>query len=91
MADNMEMGAQEMNESLNSSQAFIEKNKKAIFVAIAAIIVVILGIFAYNAYIVGPREEKQVQHLVKDKNTLAKKCLTRPLTEMVQTTQVLLK
>lgn len=58
MADNMEMGAQEKNESLYSSQAFIEKNKKAIFVAIAAIIVVILGIFAYNAYIVGPREEK---------------------------------
>ena len=47
MADNMEMGAQEMNESLNSSQAFIEKNKKAIFVAIAAIIVVILGIFKF--------------------------------------------
>ena len=46
------------SESLNIREAFFLKNKKIILGAVAAIIVVIAGIFVYNTQISGPREDK---------------------------------
>lgn len=46
------------SESLNIREAFFLKNKKIILGAVAAIIVVIAGIFVYNTQIAGPREDK---------------------------------
>ena len=46
------------SESLNIREAFFLKNKKIILGALAAIIVVIAGIFVYNTQISGPREDK---------------------------------
>ena len=46
-----------MNETLNKSEAFVIKHKKAIIIAAIALLAVIAGIFAYKAY-TGPREEK---------------------------------
>ena len=45
-------------ESLNIHEAFFMKNKKIILGAVAAIIVVIAGIFIYMTQISGPREDK---------------------------------
>ena len=47
----------DMNETLNKSEAFVIKHKKAIIIAAIALLAVIAGIFAYKAY-TGPREEK---------------------------------
>lgn len=46
------------SESLNIREAFFMQNKKVILGAIAAIIVVIAGIFVYMTQISGPREDK---------------------------------
>ena len=46
------------SESLNIREAFFLKNKKIILGAVAAIIVVIAGIFVYNTQISSPREDK---------------------------------
>lgn len=46
------------SESLNIREAFFLKNKKIILGALAAIIVVIAGIFVYNTQISSPREDK---------------------------------
>lgn len=43
-------GAQELNEALNKSEAFIRKYKKALIAAIIGIIVIIAGIIFYNHY-----------------------------------------
>ena len=47
----------DVNETLNKSEAFVIKHKKAIIIAAIALLAVIAGIFAYKAY-TGPREEK---------------------------------
>lgn len=40
------------------SEAFFEKYRKVIFIAVAAIIVIIAAVICYNAFIGGPREDK---------------------------------
>lgn len=44
--------------ALNNREAFVDKNKKAILVAIAAIIVIIAAFFVYHSQVAAPREEK---------------------------------
>ena len=46
------------SESLNIHEAFFLKYKKAIAIAVVAIIVVIAGIFIYVSQVSGPREDK---------------------------------
>nr|MBP7471847.1 tetratricopeptide repeat protein [Prevotella sp.] len=58
MANKNEQGAHQSVEHLTQSEAFFAKNKKAILIAIAAIIILVLGFFAYRTYISGPQEEK---------------------------------
>ncbi len=54
---NNNVQAQEI-ESLNIREAFFDKYKKAILIAVAAIIVVVVGVFVYLSMVKGPREEK---------------------------------
>ena len=56
MANN-NVQAQE-TESLNIREAFFLKYKKAIIIAVVAIIVIIAGVFGYVSQISGPREDK---------------------------------
>lgn len=58
MANNNEQHALNVGEHINGSQAFFDKYKKVILIAVAAIIIVVLGIMAYQTYIVAPREDK---------------------------------
>ena len=54
-----------IEEALNNSEAFFVKNKKAVFYAVAAIIIVIAGTILYKNYVSGPREEKASTSLAK--------------------------
>lgn len=45
-------------EVASKSEAFFDKNKKAILVAIAALIIIVGGFVCYKAFIGGPREDK---------------------------------
>ena len=56
MANN-KVQAQEV-ESLNIHEAFFLKYKKAIIIAVVAVIVIIAGVFGYVSQISGPREDK---------------------------------
>ena len=56
MANN-NVQAQEI-ESLNIHEAFFLKYKKAIVIAVVAVIVIIAGVFGYISQISGPREDK---------------------------------
>lgn len=47
-----------VDEVLSESEAFIIKNKKAIIIGIAAIIIIVVGILAYKTFYIAPREEK---------------------------------
>lgn len=55
----------EATENINNHEAFFMKYKKAILIAVAAIIVVIAGVFLYISQISGPREEKASTALSK--------------------------
>ena len=55
----------EATENINNREAFFIKYKKAILIAVAAIIVVIAGVFLYISQISGPREEKASTALSK--------------------------
>lgn len=51
--------------TLTQSEAFFQKYKKALLVAVVAVIVVIAGIFAYNEYVAKPAEVEANTALAK--------------------------
>ena len=65
MANKKVKGATESNNALNQSQAFFEKNRKAVIIAIVAIIVLVAGFFLYKAYVFNPRADKASTELGK--------------------------
>lgn len=58
-------------ESLNIREAFFLKYKKAIIIAVVAIIVIIAGVFGYVSQISGPREDKASTMLAKGQTYFA--------------------
>lgn len=69
MANN-KVQAQEA-ESLNIHEAFFLKYKKAIIIAVVAVIVIIAGVFGYVSQISGPREDKASTMLAKGQTYFA--------------------
>jgi tetratricopeptide (TPR) repeat protein len=55
---NQQQATPTMEQSLNQSEAFFLKYKKAIIAAVVALIVIIAGIVLYKTYVSGPREVK---------------------------------
>ena len=55
----------EQEETLNKSEAFFLKYKKAIIYGVLAVIVVIAGVIVYNQYVAAPREDKASTALAK--------------------------
>ena len=51
-----QQAAPTMEESLNQSEAFFLKYKKAIIGAVIAIVVIIAGVILYTTYVSGPKE-----------------------------------
>ena len=62
---NEQQGALNVVESLNKSEAFFLKYKKAIIYGVLAVIVVIAGVIVYNQYVAAPREDKASTALAK--------------------------
>ena len=57
--------AQAAEQTINKTEAFIEKYKKAIIIAVVAIIVIIVGAILYNHYYAAPRAEEASTELAK--------------------------
>ena len=62
---NEQQGALNVEETLNKSEAFFLKYKKAIIYGVLAVIVVIAGVIVYNQYMAAPREDKASTALAK--------------------------
>jgi len=58
MASKNQKAAAETFDAQNQSQAFFEKYKKAIIIAVVAVVVLIIGFAAYKSYVQKPREDK---------------------------------
>lgn len=66
---NIETAAPEQN--LNKQEEFFLKFRKQILIAVAAIIIIIAGVSAYNQFVGGPREEKASTALAKAQDAFA--------------------
>lgn len=58
-----EHGAINLEESLNRTEIFFNKNKKSIIFSLIAIIVVIVGVYAYIKFVVEPKEREASEAL----------------------------
>ena len=62
---NEQQGALNVEETLNKSEAFFLKYKKAIIYGVLAVIVVVAGVIVYKQYVSAPREDKASTALAK--------------------------
>ena len=62
---NEQQGALNVEETLNKSEVFFLKYKKAIIYGVLAVIVVIAGVIVYKQYVSAPREDKASTALAK--------------------------
>ena len=62
---NQQQAPQTMEQSLNQSEAFFFKYKKAIMAAVAAVVVIVAGVVLYKTYVSGPNEVKASTAIAK--------------------------
>ena len=62
---NVQGAPEEVTSALNKSEAFFDKNKKTIIGVVCALVVIIVGFFAYHTYVASPREDKASTALAK--------------------------
>lgn len=67
----IEQGTPTMEQTLNKQEAFFLKYKKAIVVAVVAVIVIIAGSIAYNTFYAGLREDKAATAMAKAQELFA--------------------
>lgn len=65
MATKNQTNAPAEGAALNASEAFFQKYKKQIAIALIAVLAIIAGIIVYNTYYAGPREDKASTALAK--------------------------
>lgn len=65
MANNNDLGATPKAESLNSSESFLIKYSKQAVISVVAVLVIVIGVFAYKQYYVEPREDKASTAMAK--------------------------
>ena len=63
--NNNQKGAPVEEQTINQSEAFFLKYKKAIIAAVIAIVVIIAGVILYQTYVSGPNEQKASTILAK--------------------------
>ncbi len=68
---NMNASANRETENIGKTEAFVNKNKKTIFVVVIVIILVIVGWFLYRSYVAAPRETKASTELAKPQELFA--------------------
>ncbi len=62
---NQQQTAQTVEQSLNQSEAFFLKNKKAVMAVVAAVVIIIAGAFLYQTYVSEPNELKASTAIAK--------------------------
>ena len=62
---NVKGAPEEVAAPINKSEAFFDKNKKTIIGAVIALVVLIVGVFAYSNYVSSPRSAKASTALAK--------------------------
>ena len=62
---NQQQAAQTAEQSLNQSEAFFIKYKKAVIATVVAIVVIIAGVVLYKTYVSGPKEIKASTAIAK--------------------------
>ena len=65
MANNNVKAAPEMEQQVNKTEAFFEKNKKAIIIAVVAVIAIVVGAILFNNYYLEPRANEASTELAK--------------------------
>lgn len=65
MANNNDLGVTPKAESLNSSESFLIKYSKQAVIAVVAVLVIVIGVFAYKQYYAEPREDKASTEMAK--------------------------
>ena len=71
--------AQEINESLNKSEAFFLKYKKIIIAVVAALIVIIVGFMLVKQYVLEPRENEASTALAKGQDLMSQQQFEKAL------------
>ncbi|MGV6846093.1 MAG: tetratricopeptide repeat protein [Lutibacter sp.] len=61
-----------LDETASRSEKWVKKNEKALFVLLAAIVVIILGTIGYQKYIKGPKEKEAANELAFPKTYFTK-------------------
>ena len=69
--NNQQQAAPTMEESLNKSEAFFLKYKKAIIAAVVALVVIIVGVVLYKTYVSEPKEQKASTAIAKAQDLFA--------------------
>ncbi len=62
---NQQQAAQTAEQSLNQSEAFFIKYKKAVIATVVAIVIIIAGVVLYKTYVSGPKEIKASTAIAK--------------------------
>ena len=62
---NQQQAAQTMEQSLNQSEAFFLKYKKAVIATVVALVVIVAGVVLYKTYVSGPKEIKASTAIAK--------------------------
>ena len=62
---NQQQAAQTAEQSLNQSEAFFIKYKKAVIATVVAIVIIIAGVILYKTYVSGPKEIKASTAIAK--------------------------
>jgi predicted negative regulator of RcsB-dependent stress response len=65
MANKNVTAAPEMEQQVNKTEAFFEKNKKAIIIAVVAVIAIVVGAILFNNYYLEPRTNEASTELAK--------------------------
>lgn len=76
---NEQIEAQEINESLNKSEAFFLKYKKTIIAVVAALIVIIVGFMLVKQYVLEPRENEASTALAKGQDLMSQQQFEKAL------------
>jgi tetratricopeptide (TPR) repeat protein len=78
-ANNTEEKIVAVEEVLSKSEQFIEKNQKIIIIVIGAIVVVVLGIFAFKKYYIAPKEAEAQGQMFAAQQYFEKDSITKAI------------
>ena len=80
MANKNVKAAPEMEQQVNKTEAFFEKNKKTITIAVIAIIVIVVGAILFNNYYLEPRANEASTELAKSQELFDQQQFDKALT-----------